>query len=238
MQEVTPAHGRAAAKVPGHYHRLPWPGRIHGLGGLEPAQFRDAAHAAVARLAPARPPAAAGAARSCRSARSLSPMSICRTASCSTAASSLRIAAALHGKPSAIIGDYNAVGPSLIPGFADVGPREVTHFGGNVVPFRLDRCLAHSLACTFAGTLDFGPSDHKPIVLDLQVAEAREAPSCAAARPPPPGQDPRGVPLSGFRRMGPARSVRASELVAHGRCRGPGKIRGKAAAAGRRCCAA
>ena len=35
------------------------------------------------------------------------------------------------------------------------------------------RDLAHGVACSFAGTLDFGPSDHKPIVLDLQVAEAR-----------------------------------------------------------------
>ena len=97
-----------------------------------------------------------------------------------------RIAAALHGKPSAIIGDYNAVGPSLIPGFADVGPREVTHFGGNVVPFRLDRCLAPTASpALFACTLDFGPSDHRPIVLDPQVSlgSAGEAPP-AAARPP------------------------------------------------------
>ena len=35
------------------------------------------------------------------------------------------------------------------------------------------RYWPHGLACTFAGTLDFGPSDHKPIVLDLQIAEAR-----------------------------------------------------------------
>ena len=60
----------------------------------------------------------------------------------------------------------------MIPGFADVGPREVTHFGGDVVPFRLDRCLAHGLSCTFTSTLDFGPSDHRPIVIDLQIAEA------------------------------------------------------------------
>ncbi len=84
----------------------------------------------------------------------------------------MRIAAALRGRPSAIVGDYNAVGPILMPGFADVGPREPTHFGGDVVPFRLDRCLAHGLACSFASTLDFGPSDHRPIVIDLQVADA------------------------------------------------------------------
>ena len=84
----------------------------------------------------------------------------------------------LKGRPSVIIGDYNAVGPSLIPGFADVGPREPTHFGGDVVPFRLDRCLAHGVHCLGSGTLDFGPSDHKPIVLELQIgAVARRSPA-------------------------------------------------------------
>jgi len=99
-------------------------------------------------------------------------MSTSRTASCSNRRQLLRIAATLHGRPSAIIGDYNAVGPCLIPGYADVGPREPTHFGGNVVPFRLDRCLAHGVQCLLAATLDFGPSDHKPIVLELQIATA------------------------------------------------------------------
>ncbi len=37
-----------------------------------------------------------------------------------------RIAGALRGKPSAIIGDYNIVGPVILPGFRDVGPREPT----------------------------------------------------------------------------------------------------------------
>jgi hypothetical protein len=65
------------------------------------------------------------------------------------------------------------------PGFADVGPREVTHFGGDVVPFRLDRCLAHCLGLHASPARSISaPSDHKPIVLDLQVAEAR---CCAAS---------------------------------------------------------
>ena len=83
----------------------------------------------------------------------------------------VRIAASLRGKPSAIIGDYNMVGPVLLPGFADVGPRESTHFASNVVPFRLDRCLVHGLTCRAAAALAFGPSDHRPIRLDLDIAE-------------------------------------------------------------------
>ena len=31
MQEVTQHMDVLLHKVPGHYHRLPWPGRIHGL---------------------------------------------------------------------------------------------------------------------------------------------------------------------------------------------------------------
>ena len=65
-------------------------------------------------------------------------------------------------------------GRVVIPGFVDAGPREPTHLAGNVVPFRLDRCLLHGLACRSATTLDFRPSDHKPIVLELIAAEARK----------------------------------------------------------------
>lgn len=40
------------------------------------------------------------------------------------------------------------------------------------MPFRLDRCLAHGVQCLLAGTVDFGLSDDKPIVLELQIATA------------------------------------------------------------------
>ena len=40
------------------------------------------------------------------------------------------------------------------------------------MPFRLDRCLVHGVSCLSAAALDFGPSDHRPIVLELQVAAA------------------------------------------------------------------
>ena len=59
----------------------------------------------------------------------------------------------------------------MLPGFADVGPRESTHFASNVVPFRLDRCLVHGLTCRAAAALAFGPSDHRPIRLELDIAE-------------------------------------------------------------------
>lgn len=172
MQEATVEIDALPQLAAGHYHRLPWPGRIHGLAAWSRHNF------ATPRILPLPASRLPGSLPQRRS-------QIVRLGEISFANVHLshgqllnrrqlaRIAAALHGRPSAIIGDYNAVGPILLPGFRDVGPREITHFGGDVVPFRLDRCLAHGLACQSTGTLDFGPSDHKPIVLELQVAEVR-----------------------------------------------------------------
>jgi exonuclease III len=172
MQEATQHLDTLPARVPGHYHRLPWPGRIHGLAAWSRHHF------AAPQVLPL--PASPLPGRLPRRRTQIVQVGDVTFANVHLSHGQLlnrrqllRIAAALRGRPSAIIGDYNAVGPSLIPGFADVGPREPTHFGGDVVPFRLDRCLVHRLVCTFTGTLDFGPSDHRPIVLDLQVADAR-----------------------------------------------------------------
>lgn len=78
------------------------------------------------------------------------------------------IARSIDG-PAAIIGDFNAIGPILLPGFRDVGPREPTHLARNVLPVRLDRCLVRELHCAEARVLDRGPSDHRPIILKLKV---------------------------------------------------------------------
>ena len=156
----------------GHYHRLPWPGRIHGLAAWSRHNF------ATPQVLPL--PASPLPGRLPRRRTQIVKVGDIAFANVHLSPGQLlnrrqllRIAAALRGGPSASVGDFNAVGPTPIPGFADVGPREPTHFGGDVLPFRLDRCLIHGLACTFTTTLDFGPSDHKPIVLDLQVAQVR-----------------------------------------------------------------
>lgn len=78
-----------------------------------------------------------------------------------------RIADAVEG-PLAIIGDFNALGPIVMRGFTDVGPRRRTHFAQRVVPLRLDRCLVRGIECSHAEALDKGPSDHRPILLELQ----------------------------------------------------------------------
>ena len=171
MQEATQHMDALPATVGGHYHRVPWPGRVHGLACWSRHNF------ATPQILPL--PASALPGRLPRRRSQIVQVGEIAFANVHLSHGQLlnrrqllRIAGALRGRPSAIIGDYNAVGPCLIPGYADVGPREPTHFGGDVVPFRLDRCLAHGVQCLLAGTLDFGPSDHKPIVLELQVASA------------------------------------------------------------------
>ena len=70
----------------------------------------------------------------------------------------------------AVVGDYNLVGPALLPGFRDVGPREPTHIAGDVVPLRIDRCLVRGVRCLEASALLREASDHRPIVVRLDVA--------------------------------------------------------------------
>lgn len=177
MQEATQHLDLLPTLAGGHYHRLPWPGRIHGLA------FWSRHHFAAPQVLPL--PASRLPGRLPRRRSQIVQVGDIAFANVHLSHGQLlnrrqllRVAAALNGRPSAIIGDYNAVGPSLIPGFADVGPREPTHFGGDLVPFRLDRCLVHGVTCLSAAALDFGPSDHRPIVLELQVATS------AAKRPP------------------------------------------------------
>jgi endonuclease/exonuclease/phosphatase family metal-dependent hydrolase len=78
----------------------------------------------------------------------------------------LHIIRRLQG-PAAIIGDFNAVGPTQLPGFRDIGPRQSTHLSAKLMPLRLDRCLASGLVCDSTKVLDRGRSDHHPIVLEL-----------------------------------------------------------------------
>ncbi len=79
--------------------------------------------------------------------------------------------------PAAIIGDFNAVGPVGLHGFADIGPRQRTHRAANIVALRLDRCIARGLTCHASEVLDKGPSDHHPMVLDMAISGALHPPS-------------------------------------------------------------
>ena len=93
----------------------------------------------------------------------------------------LHIANALEGS-AAIVGDYNAVGPVKLAGFKDIGPRQPTHSPSNIISFRLDRCMARGLRCRESRVLARGPSDHHPIVLDLQAVPGAAYASARHAR--------------------------------------------------------
>ncbi|QDH16190.1 endonuclease/exonuclease/phosphatase family protein [Swingsia samuiensis] len=68
-----------------------------------------------------------------------------------------------------IMGDFNLVGPVLLPGFQDVGPREKTHRMLDRVPLRLDRCLTRGINRLEAHALPRFGSDHRPISVSLTI---------------------------------------------------------------------
>ena len=76
-----------------------------------------------------------------------------------------------HKQLDIVIGDYNAVGTTTLPGFADIGPPCTTYWAFSFLPLRLDRCLARGLSCTAATALDYGNSDHRPILVELRRTE-------------------------------------------------------------------
>jgi endonuclease/exonuclease/phosphatase (EEP) superfamily protein YafD len=80
-----------------------------------------------------------------------------------------------------IAGDFNMLGPLRLDGFVEVGPREPTHRARGVLPVRIDRCFVRGLACLGARALDRGPSDHRPILVDLAPAAPLAAAHARAA---------------------------------------------------------
>ena len=70
-------------------------------------------------------------------------------------------------KLGALIGDYNALGATNLPGFTDIGPRSTTHRAYGIVPVRIDRCLVRTPNEASAIALAYGASDHRPILVEM-----------------------------------------------------------------------
>jgi len=68
-----------------------------------------------------------------------------------------------------IVGDFNLVGPVMLRGFHDVGPREKTHRMLDKLPLRLDRCLVRGLTRVDTHALPRFGSDHSPISITLRL---------------------------------------------------------------------
>ncbi len=170
MQEATEEMERLPDFVGGHFHWEPLPERIHGLAAWSPHELPPPETVPLpVSVMPGRvPPRIAQIIR-------LGEVTVANVhlshGQLLNRWQLLRLAGALEG-PAAVIGDYNHVGPTVLPGFRDVGPREPTHRARNVLPFRLDRCLVRGLYCAEARALDPGPSDHRPIALELAAPTA------------------------------------------------------------------
>lgn len=166
MQEATDEIDTLPNVLLGYYARLPLPGRIHGT-------------ACWSRFPFARPPV---------SCLLPSGLIVRRTAlmvdfgSFSVANVHLshgqilnrrqlrRIAAMLRPR-ALVMGDFNLVGPTMVPGFQDVGPREATHRMADFLPIRLDRCLVRGMNPADTEVLPNLSSDHHPILVDLRLGK-------------------------------------------------------------------
>jgi endonuclease/exonuclease/phosphatase (EEP) superfamily protein YafD len=169
MQEATRKMEGLPDLVGGHFHWEPLPGRIHGLAAWSPHPLPPPQVLAlpISRMPGRFPPRFAQVLR-------LGNITVANVhlshGQLLNRRQLLRIIRTVEG-PAAVIGDYNAVGPTLLRGFKDVGPREPTLVAQNLIPFRLDRCLIRGLECAEARALERGPSDHRPIALELAAAE-------------------------------------------------------------------
>ncbi len=166
MQEATNEIDGLPGRIGGHYARAPLPGRIHGVAmwsrrrlPADPIVLRLPAGAVVQRVCQVIDCGAFGVANV-----HLSHGQVLNRRQ-------LRTIARMLPHRAAVLGDYNLLGPALLPGFHDVGPRHPTHVMGDLVPLRIDRCLARGLICAGARVLPPSASDHRAIVVRLTVPE-------------------------------------------------------------------
>ncbi len=170
MQEATAAIDTLAEEVGGHYWRTPLPGRIHGLAVWTP---KPLPHPPLVLELPA-----GTLIRRVSLIVRLGDIGIANVhLSHGQMLNRRQLRALAKALPprAAVLGDYNQVGPALLPGFADVGPRVPTHNMGDVVPLRLDRCLVRGLDCLSAAVLPRRHSDHRPIMVTLETVRASRA---------------------------------------------------------------
>jgi len=165
MQEATPAMDDIVRRVGGHYLRSPLPGRLHGV-----ATWSRLALPSAPLVLPL--PSGAMFHRVCQviDLGTFSIANVHLSHGQLLNRRQLRCIAEVMRPRAAVLGDYNLVGPALLRGFHDVGPREHTHIAGGVVPLRIDRCLVRGLSCTDAKALLPEASDHRPISVRLAIA--------------------------------------------------------------------
>ena len=169
MQEATQRIDELPDRIGGTYARVLLPGRIHGLAMWSPVPLPPPL---VIEL-----PAGAMFERVCQiiDLGAFSVANVHLSHGQLLNRRQLRCIATALPPRAAVLGDYNLVGPALLRGFRDVGPREPTHNSLDMLPLRLDRCLVRGLICVEAVALVREASDHRPIAVRLGTAEQRLA---------------------------------------------------------------
>ena len=206
MQEVTAPFEQLASRLGGSFTWEPQPGRIHGL-----AMWSARPWDVVPAISPLR--------RGAWFHRICQVVTIGDVGIANVHLShgqrlnrrQLREVALRLPPRAAVLGDFNLVGPTLLRGFRDVGPRWPTHRMGEILPLRIDRCLARGLVCERALVLPRRRSDHRPICVHLAADPAHADPvryrAAAAAAPHPAavpeGSGPAGRPGGDARSPGP-----------------------------------
>lgn len=180
MQEATPGIAALPELVGGHLVRAPMANRVYGLAvwSRNPLPPHETLALPVSKMPGRVPPRIAQLVRIAGITFANVHLSHGQLLN---RRQLLSIVRAVDG-PLAIIGDYNAVGPIVLSGFRDLGPQRRTHHASNIIPFRLDRCMARGLHCTATEVLERGPSDHHPILLELSPLSAVEAAERAVRR--------------------------------------------------------
>lgn len=167
MQEATARMDELPRLLGGSYARVLQPGRVHGLAFWSPEAVPDPVVIDLQRGAMFQ--------RVCQMV-DVGPFVVANVhlshGQLLNRRQLRRIADALPHR-AAVLGDYNLVGPALLPGFRDVGPREPTHRSLDVLPLRIDRCLVRGLLCGSVSALHRSGSDHRPIVVRLGTADMR-----------------------------------------------------------------
>ena len=161
MQEVTRPFEALQARLGGTYAWEPQPGRRHGLAMWSQVPFKTPV---VSALMPG-----AWFERICQIV-TIGEIGIANVhLSHGQRLNRQQLREIAHRLPlhAAVLGDFNLVGPAMLPGFRDVGPRWPTHRMVDIVPLRIDRCLVRGLRCDQRFVLPRQRSDHRPISVHL-----------------------------------------------------------------------
>ncbi|OUI79400.1 endonuclease [Commensalibacter intestini] len=163
MQEATEEMNILPQLIGGYYSRFPLPGRIHGVACWSPYPFKA-------------PPSTCILPKGALIKRVAQLIDYGKFWIANVHLShgqllnrrQLQVISDFLPDRAAVLGDYNLIGPTLLSGFQDVGPREPTHKMANLFPIRLDRCLVRGMECIDKQVLSRATSDHRPIMVTLR----------------------------------------------------------------------